>query len=44
MDDVVLCDVGDDGVALLTLNRPDSLERLDVRDAARAVRPAPGLR
>jgi enoyl-CoA hydratase/carnithine racemase len=25
MDDVVLCDVGDDGVALLTLNRPDRL-------------------
>ena len=25
MDDVVLCEVGDDGVALLTLNRPDRL-------------------
>ena len=25
MADVVLCDVGDDGVALLTLNRPDRL-------------------
>ena len=25
MDDVVLCEVGEDGVALLTLNRPDRL-------------------
>ena len=25
MEDVVLCEVGDDGVALLTLNRPDRL-------------------
>ena len=25
MEDVVLCDVGDDGVALMTLNRPDRL-------------------
>jgi enoyl-CoA hydratase/carnithine racemase len=25
MEDLVLCDVGDDGVALLTLNRPDRL-------------------